>query len=83
MTGYVWTTSPFADFPSLIWVVLAESPAEAVDKLIGKLGAHGAFTDSQLGAMKSSLLGVSPQILDMSGDVGLLTLGHTSLQLQP
>lgn len=81
MKGYVWSTNPFSDFPSLIWIVLANSPEEAVDKLIKKLKEKGNFTEARLDEMKTSLLAVAPQDLDMSGDVGLLTVTATVVQL--
>jgi hypothetical protein len=73
MNGYVWTTNAFESIPAFIVVALARSPREAVDKIIEKFRRASAFSESQLDRMRNDLSGASPQILDLSDDVGYVT----------
>ncbi len=73
-TGYVWVTSQISEFPGLIIIAIADSPQGAIEKIIAKLVQTGlVFTNAELEAMKKTLMNAAPQILDLSGDVGLLT----------
>jgi len=85
MNGYVWTTIAFESIPAFIVVALAQSPQEAVDKIIEKFRRASAFSPSQLDRMRINLASTSPQILDLSDGVGFVTseLAAVYLPLPP
>ncbi|MGH9613772.1 MAG: hypothetical protein ACRD4P_11890, partial [Bryobacteraceae bacterium] len=70
-TIHAWVSAP-TNGDLIVMLAQAETPDEAIDKIIQKL-AKVVFDQERLAETERTLRHSAPQLMDFSGDVGVLT----------